>query len=457
MKRNIAPSLLGTTGKGATALAGLQLFSSLIPGLVDGQNMNDIKDSMLGQLVEQKISNDKTTLNPTKIKGVTPIQYYGKGGRLLPSSSKGKFNTTGGDLIPLNSDAELAVGNTHGEKTIDNSYGITLDNGQEPVAEIEDQEVLVDNEKVFSDRLMYSKNKTFADVSKALQIKAGKFENKLDKNTNTATRNTIERQLAGIKMATEKLFQEQESVKEKEGEEVLNNVVPKAAKGMLIPSYKQPSSSIFDDPSFSTKKGTGLAIAGALADNVGNAIITANTPRLPKPLLTPALQLETEYNINPQLAAVTDAVTDASDNILRNTSNSNVARSNVANIKTKGLQKKLELLGDKENRELDLRNKLKEYNHKIDMTNLDSLNKNNLNNYQRKLDIGSMISGNVANLSEDTMAIAKEIQNNNKEEEKLFLDYLNDNTGQKAKDLEKLYFLNPRFRRKVRMLNLTKN
>ena len=89
----------------------------------------------------------------------------------------------GGALNPLASDVDKAEGNTHEEG------GITLhDNNGNPKAEIENQEVVVDNNKVLSDRLSFMGGKSFAEIGEELGKEKGKNEEKL-KNGDMFARN----------------------------------------------------------------------------------------------------------------------------------------------------------------------------------------------------------------------------------------------------------------------------
>lgn len=242
-KRHIAPSaLLGGAsavssmipGVGTAVGAGLGLVSGLLSKGEQEQALKEQQQKALysqgQQLTAQDNMIDKQALLNYDINGQTlydPTRNLGtfsKGGSLTSPSFKGKYLATGGDLTSLNSRTEVAEGNTHGEKTIDGEYGITLSNGIEPVAEIEDQEVLVDNDKVYSDRLMYDKTSSYADKAKQIAKKAGRLETKLNNTTDTKSRNGYERALAGTKMAEEALFAHQEETKLNEGMQEIENL-----------------------------------------------------------------------------------------------------------------------------------------------------------------------------------------------------------------------------------------
>jgi hypothetical protein len=138
-----------------------------------------------------------------------------------------------------------------------------------------------------------------------------------------------------------------------------------------------------------------------LIDNLGNAILTANTPELSTPQLQRVKNLETEVNVNPQLSAVTEAVEGATEGIRTGTSNSAVARSNIASTRLRGSQQKAKILADKENTEKSLRNRNILNRQGVQAANLDKLNRFGERQTAREGDIQGRVSANLANLSGD--------------------------------------------------------
>src|SRR5690606_6260567 len=101
---------------------------------------------------------------------------------------------------------DVVVGNKHGEKSIDGTYGVQLKDNGIPVAEVEGGEVLVDDKVVFSDRMMYDDKNSYADKMKQIAVKRGKLEDKLDNTKTPFRRNSVERRLAALNMAEEALY-----------------------------------------------------------------------------------------------------------------------------------------------------------------------------------------------------------------------------------------------------------
>lgn len=379
------------------------------------------------------------------------------GGTLSNSSTIGKFNTKGGDLIPISDTAELAVGNTHGSKQIDGQYGITLNNGQEDVAEVENQEVITNGERVFSDRLMYDKNNTYADKMKKIATMSAKIEDKLSKTKDTKSRNGYERMLAGHKMAEDALYNHQEETQEKEGLEILNKMayggkLPKMLNGgndwlkslldgqehMRRSSNKgvtEPTAPIVEPSQINGEKPKtfGNYLSPSLIDNGVNALLTATTPNLVAPIKNVPQRLKTNYNANPELANVSREVNAIEQNILQNTSDSNSARANIASARLNGMIAKGDVLGRKENIETNLVNQDRQNKQNVDASNTALSNEFIDKSFDRSNDIQTRVSGNFANFSEDVKGAQKAVGMDKYYRQQLLLDLQNDITGSKAR------------------------
>lgn len=491
-KRHIAPSaLVGSVGGMASMVPGVGTAVGaglgIVSGIMAGNEAEAAEKERQRLLLEQQRAQDAITLDSYNTQGTSGLEYYASGGSLPQSSTTGKYNTTGGRLTPLNSTTEVAEGNTHGEKTIDGQYGITLDDGQAPIAEVEDEEVIKDGEKVYSNRLMFNKNQSFADKAKQIAVKTGKIETKLNDTSDTKDRNGLERSLAGMKMADEVLFNQQEQVKQREGLKELAELdqSPVMAKGGILPKYyygtedidpqprptllnnfntnpimsalprlnprgvsksMYPSSGVNlnapkpimysksslkeeDDPSFLSQ------LAPNLIDNVGNAILTANSPKLPSPILNRPVQLETTVDVNPELASIAQDTRGTEDMISRNSSNSNVARANIASARLRGLEAKTNVLARKDATERALRNQDVMSRNNTAMQNNEILRGQGANEFQRQVDLQGRVSGNLAELSsniKDTMTRRDQDEYYNRV---MLADLLDDPTREKVRTL----------------------
>ena len=521
-KRHIAPALIG---------AGVQVLGSVL-GMSQArkaqkEQARQLKKQELDAInaqYSQARSNDYNTYNNTNTFGDNNVEYYAKGGEVesnsLPNSapklspmqmadiqksltqnggiapqmpvSNGGYQTKGGNLVPIGDGVEEAIGNQHNEEKIDGVSGIQLSKNGEPVAEIENKEVVVDGDTVYSHQLKYDGKQSYADKMRKITAK----RNKLEKEQNTAkdkrVKNTIERKLAGLNMAEEALFTHQEHRKYAEGIKVADSFafggkLPKFSGGgniftdtnngkkyRLVNGKKQyfidfdpiktakeekiklntelnkkdidwnnPAPKMLDNdknnipdlvqapsavnaptmqPLTTATAGatTGATTAGAgakgigsqigsaalqlapmLIDNIGNLLLTKNTPKLPTPLLNKVEHLETKVNVNPQLAEIRRTNKAVKDNILFNTSNSNNAKNNLVATALAGNRQANEILGGKENQEIALKNADHQNKQMVANTNNATMNEHKFRQYQRSNDINSQYSANLADLSKD--------------------------------------------------------
>lgn len=449
-KRHIAPSaLVGTAGGVASMVPGIGTAVGAGLGIVSSVMAQDEASNEERKRQEllygQQRAQDAIALQNYNQVGNAGVQYYAGGGKLLPSSIKGKYLATGGDLTSLNSTTEVAEGNTHGEKTIDGQYGITLSDGQQPIAEVEDQEVIVNNNQVYSDRLMYDSKRSYADVAKKIAKKAGKIETKLNDTTDSKSRNGYERQLAGTKMAEEALFKHQEQTKYNEGMQEIENLPTTVvmADGGILGEGTMTNSQFAkrigrftprgpeEDPSFAEQ------LVPGLIDNVGNLLISGNAPEIPLPIYNKVPNLETSVNINPQLSAINDSVNTTSDMLLANTNNSNVARANIAANRLGGLKAKLGLLGERENTERDLRNENVLRQANVAASNNAMTDNYNMNNFTRTGDLQGRLSANLGNLSEDIDKVYARRDQKDYYDTVQLADILDDPTGEKIRTAER--------------------
>lgn len=553
-KRHIAPALIA---------AGVQVLGSLFSmgqaRKAQKEQEKQLKqqeiDSINAQYSQSRI-NDYRTYNNTNTFGDNNVEYYANGGEVednsLPNSapklspiqlaqiqksftqnggiapqmplSNGGYQTKGGNLVPIGEGVEEAVGNYHNQENIDGVSGIQLSKNGEPVAEIENKEVVVDGDTVYSHRLKYDGKQSYADKMRKITAKRNKLEKEQDTTKDKRVKNTIERKLAGLNMAEEALFTHQEHRKYAEGIKVANTFafggkLPKLATGgafepLPVPDWKkrflltekegkykgwyknamgqyqhptnkniivdkngnpmykfntstssnnkidfpttaelnakdvnwnqtkvQPTASKMLDvdkngipdliqapsntttttastvttpatsttPTASTAaKGIGsglgdaaLQLAPMLIDNIGNFLLTKNTPKLPAPLLNKAEPLETKVNVNPQLAEIRRTNKALKDNILFNTSNSNNARNNIVATALAGNRQTNEILGAKENQELGLRNADHQNKQMVANTNVATMNDYKFKEFQRQNDIQTKLSTNLSNLQGD--------------------------------------------------------
>jgi hypothetical protein len=170
----------------------------------------------------------------------------------------------------------------------------------------------------------------------------------------------------------------------------LNKRLGKMAKGGKIPKAQEGN--------FLDMIGEDVA---PFIDNVGNLLLTADTPSIAQPRLETAPELETRVNVAPQLGAVTEAVERSAAGIQRGVPNSNVARANITDARLRGAEQKGRVLAQKENTERDLRNRNTLQKQQVQARNLDRLRQFDAQNLARQGEIQSRISENLSNLSGD--------------------------------------------------------
>ena len=527
-KRHIDPMIIG---------AGVQVLGSVL-GMSQARKAQKEQERQLKQQeidtinaqYSQARSNDYNTYNNTNTFGDNNVEYYANGGEVesnsLPNSapklspmqlaeiqksltqnggiapqmpiSNGGYQTKGGNLIPIGDGVEEAVGNQHNEETIDGVSGIQLSKNGEPVAEIENKEVVVDGDTVYSHQLKYDGKQSYADKMRKITAKRNKLEKEQNATKDKRVKNTIERKLAGLNMAEEALFTHQEHRKYAEGIKVADsfafggklpkfnnggnvftdttngkkyrlvngkkqyfidfdpiktakeeeiklntelnkkdvdwnastlNIQPLVTTGagevakaravagattgaVLIPGAGEVARAVgattAGATAGATAKGIGsqignaaLQLAPMLIDNIGNFLLTKNTPKLPAPLLNKVEPLETKVNVNPQLAEIRRTNKAVKDNILFNTSNSNNAKNNLVATALAGNRQTNEILGGKENQEIALKNADHQNKQMVANTNNATMNEHRFRDYQRSNDIRSQYSANLADLSKD--------------------------------------------------------
>ena len=390
---------------------------------------------------EQDIYADKF-----KNDNINDLPVYDNGGKLNTNSSSttGKYDTVGGDLIPISDNAEVVDGNTHKEKDIDNSYGVTLSEDGEPVANVEDKEVVVDNNLVFSDKLKKG-NRTFASIALDVNSKIGELQSKNKGLVRPNEKFANERTIQGLEKLNENLFKEQELVKantygtEDEMIDVVDGTVPVAENGMRINKKNFLEDPITDTSGIGVREGTfGSDLAPMLADNVANFFLAKNAPAPPKPIMRRAPIIDTRVNINPQLANVANAVASSNETVRANTNNSNVARANITATNLKGAEATNNIYASKEKAERQLQNERIKAITDTANTNaeLDSEYQNDVRD--SRLQRSSALSKNITNLTEDIKAVRQNEIQKDSDDTLITLGLLDDPTGEKGRTFSRL-------------------
>lgn len=306
-------------------------------------------------------------------------------------------------------------------------------------------------DKVFSDRIMLPSGKTPAQEAESIGKAKGRMEKKLDNGrTSKISMNTKARQLSKYDSMLEKVFAEQESIKsaiQQEAQmaqasqgaapEVNEQGQPMMRKGgtpgktgidytnnpdMFDPNnFVGPSPTVLDpvtvlgaqatpqtldavtvtpnENKFDYK--TALDSAVPYMDNAVNAAFIANTPRVPRPHLTTAANLDTTYDISQQLNEMNNAANTTATAINENTANSSVSNANRQGLYSKLLDNSNKLYDQKQKVETQLENQDAMNKQAVQASNNSLLNTFAENQTRRVAGMQQDTSKNVVNAVDD--------------------------------------------------------
>jgi len=389
-------------GTGASIGAALGPIGSAVGagiGAIGGGIMQGISASKQNAAVreekkaemERKSARDdsysRAILNVFPTTGVKNASYFAKGGRMKMYAIGGAMGdpginpnpqalpVEGGEVEKLANGVQQVEGATHEQG------GVQI--GAE--TEVEDGEVLQNTQQgvnVFSDRLEFNKGVTYAQQAEKIGKKKGDVELKLAESSDIFDTNSAKREIQKLDMELKQLFASQEMYKQRKG---IQNPEGQAAFGDLITS------------------------ALPYADNIGNAIITAKSPRIPAPVYDVVQPLKTEFNINPQLADAERQQANVQKNLTRNTSNSGLVRTQMLATGAMATEQKNQLYGQKENAETQLINADAMNRQQVNNQNIAKEENYNMLKMSRIDDIHQRLSANLANTAQDAqMQIAED-------------------------------------------------
>lgn len=379
----------------------------------------------------------------------------------LPSQTG--FSAVGGNMNGIASGTDVASGNTHESKAIDGQYGITINDGTKDIAEIENKEV-VKGDVVFSDRLKFKGNQTYASKAEDLARKRGKLEKDLEGVKDTRRRNSLERQISILDNQENALYIDQENSKLKQGlkdldkeantEEILSNqMLSDSLSGeQSTPEFAEGGGFWDDGGGFDKTMGYVQQVV-PLIDNVSNAF--RKNPKLPTPLIAPMERLDNSINIEPQIASVRRAVGASTRNILDNSNNAQVARASITNAKLKGSAMEGEIRANRDNAVRGINNQNVQMANQKMAGDTNTFNQHNMLQYQRSVGIQDRNSGNVANLVDDLKGMINESKIQKNFDESTVTSIMADKTGATLRSyLNNPYFMselnrNPRLKAKL--------
>jgi hypothetical protein len=198
-------------GYGSLIQAGLSVGSGIIGSIQQNNAMRDLEARQ--RKFEEQQRNERVKMDKTNriLSGRTAditgssdtFQMYAFGNTNIAPSQESP-ERIGNQTVPLSSTGEAVVGPRHEQG------GVPIPGSQ---AEVEGGEVL-DNGMVFSDRLMASETKTFADVAKELESEKANNEQTMVSTIDKYLVDTLERKNEIIDVKLAKLFEVQGKAKE---------------------------------------------------------------------------------------------------------------------------------------------------------------------------------------------------------------------------------------------------
>jgi len=376
------------------AIAGLSFVSGLAANAKKKNAMEEAEREARAVTEANAQQTDALRLEDFKAEGEGVVDYYrAKGGKIYAKGGNTQsYATSKGKLVPISSDTEIAKGPKHAKGGMD-----LLNKSGKPFLNIEGDETIKDGNKVYSDQTIFKDGKTYAEHSEKLAKEKGKIEKKMG-TLDRIGRSTGKRKLALLDAKEDALFQHQEANKTEP------TVVGKADLGDFIDERRTGLGSRGDFGNNDTTLAKPESKFGKYApylDNVMNAILTATSPKVPKPVTQRIVPLKTKVNVTPQVNAVTRAVDSASRNIKQSSSNSNTARNEITSVRLKGAEEKAKIMANKQNVEAGLHNQNVQNAQNISRQNLGIVNQYQDKAFARSNDIQSRISDNASNLAGD--------------------------------------------------------
>ena len=293
-------------------------------------------------------------------------EVFSKGGEII-----NPIEENGGELIPVASNASIAVGKTHDQG------GIKLTNK----SEVENNETIIKNKEgdldVFSDQLGFSKlanplviekgrleklatkyvfelDKTLTEYDKAKGKFAKNSKERIIEGTN-AKLNSINKAIETIDAQLTQLFNQQETTQGR-----TDNIKTMLAKGGTIKLATGGE-----------QVKAGLEMAAPFIDNVGNYFANKKLAKMkiPKPTLNKAYNIDPNIDISATIQALNDSSATTKKFIESNTANSGVARDIMQSVATKQATIKAGVIQDKVNKENEIKARNIANNQNVQMGN----------------------------------------------------------------------------------------
>jgi len=415
---------------------------------------------------KQRVMNEysRAVLSTYPTDGVEGASMYKYGGTMKTTN---KLET--GGLVQVSPTASVASGDKHGvDSDGDGKGGIDVGNGNE----VEDKEVIyqdaLGNKKVLSDKLgfaakakEYMQSDDYKTKERIFIAKKDNINKQLGVTQDKFEQGTLGQRLKGVVHPLDAYYIAQEEMKKEQGIQNPNKQqsTEKFAMGGNLDDKKSPlilddTNSMFDDGVYNKNKssfsidtispivanrnlmaGKPVGYKGALdtensntetsdssndflnkvatplsfLDNIYNASIINKRPAVPNPVLTKAANLNTTYNIRPQLEENNKQLNYLYKNLDTNLANPQTVAANKAAGYAVNIEQANKLQGEKANIETNLKNQNLLNEQGVQANNNALVNQNNLDKMVAKDNKLTDSSENVANaVGKATMLIRQE-------------------------------------------------
>jgi len=152
----------------------------------------------------------------------------------------------------------------------------------------------------------------------------------------------------------------------------------------------------------------GDGIPWQYVDNLASGIMTANTPQLAKPYMDPRVDLNTNYDINPQLSSARNTRDAVNRSISASTPQGGASAANRQQLFASSVENENSLYAQKNNIENELKNKEILLNSNINSRNMDKQYAYDVENVKRRAGIQEDIVGNARNFALDQYTSARD-------------------------------------------------
>jgi len=395
---------------------------STVGTLVNNQKQKEAEIEAQNKLFQDTLADrkirDEGILDSYAVEGSNASALYAKGGNMNANKIPSKNNK------PLSSDAKKIVG--AGTHESGNDVPVIDENGNVK-AKVENEEVILDGDKVLSERSGH------ADVAEGISSAKGALEkvlgegnkknlSNLEKNTNSRVLSPLKKAIADLDKANDDNFRTQELAKGNNTIDMTGGNAELALGGYTDRAKLDPS--LYEDPiknkpldfelaktnpdAITSRVGTGDATSSNIdfANNIAPyldnvASLLQRTPKVPAPIRQEAASLDTNVDVTQRLQDIANEEQAGLKDIDQNTSSSNVALARKSALRSGTRSAKARVLSDKDTAEAQLRNQNVINRQQVQAENTRAQNEFAASNLNRNVAQNEKLLANVSNLVGD--------------------------------------------------------